>query len=288
MANKSRFYIVESSIKSFFIDSENKVFSEAELNSILEEKRTLWNLPLSMNAGKFIDKLLISNILLKKEITFDKLLSKKERYLISDATIFQVAVSLINKSYLSHYSAAFILGLTNQIPKTIYISFEQSKKNLSRFVLQQDAIDSAFSKEQRISGATAIYDEYTFLIHNGMYANRVGVYSLNNISITNIERTLIDITVRPNYAGGVASVLDIYRKAIGKISINKLVAILDKLNFIYPYHQSIGFYLEKAGFDTKKLEVLRAREMPNKFYLTYQIEDKEYDETWKLYYPKGM
>jgi hypothetical protein len=288
VANKSRFYIVESSIKSFFTESEIKVFSESELDSILEEKRTLWNLPISMNVGKFIDKLLISNILSKKEITFDKLLSKKERYIISDATVFQVAISLINKSYLSHYSAAFILGLTNQIPKTIYISFEQSKKNITRSILQQEAIDSAFSKEQRISGATAIYDEYTFLIHNGMYANRVGVYSLNNISITNIERTLIDITVRPNYAGGVASVLDIYRKAIGKISINKLVAILDKLNFIYPYHQSIGFYLEKAGFDTKKLEVLRAREMPNKFYLTYQIEDKEYDETWKLYYPKGM
>ena len=288
MANKSRFYIVESSIKSFFVDSEIKVFSEGDLSSILEEKRTLWNLPVSMSVEKFIDKLLISNILDKKEINFDKLLSKKERYIISDATVFQVATSLINKSYLSHYSAAFILGLTNQIPKTIYISFEQSKKNITRSVLRQDAIDSAFSKEQRISGATAVYDEYTFMIHNGMYANRVGVYSLNNISITNIERTLIDITVRPNYAGGVASVLDIYRKAIEKISINKLVAILDKLDFTYPYHQSIGFYLERAGCDIRKLDVLREREMNNKFYLTYQIEDKKYNETWKLYYPKGI
>ena len=288
MANKSRFYIVESSIKSFFTDGEIKVFSEVELGIILEEKRTLWNLPISMTTGKFIDKLLNSNILLKKEITFDKSISKKERYIIADASIFQIAISLISKSYLSHYSAAFILGLTNQIPKTIYISFEQSKKNVIRSVLQQDAIDLAFSKEQRISGAVASYEDYTFLVHNGMYANRVGIYSLNNTSVTNIERTLIDITVRPNYAGGISSVLDIYRKAIDKISINKLVAILDKLNFIYPYHQSIGFYLEKAGFDTNKLKVLRERKMDNKFYLTYQIEEKEYDETWKLYYPKGI
>ena len=288
MANKSRFYIVESSIKSFFTDGEIKVFSEVELGIILEEKRTLWNLPISMTTGKFIDKLLNSNILLKKEITFDKSISKKERYIIADASIFQIAISLISKSYLSHYSAAFILGLTNQIPKTIYISFEQSKKNVIRSVLQQDAIDLAFSKEQRISGAVASYEDYTFLVHNGMYANRVGIYSLNNTSVTNIERTLVDITVRPNYAGGISSVLDIYRKAIDKISINKLVAILDKLNFIYPYHQSIGFYLEKAGFDTNKLKVLRERKMDNKFYLTYQIEEKEYDETWKLYYPKGI
>ena len=288
MANKSRFYIVESSIKSFFTNGEIKVFSEVELGIILEEKRTLWNLPISMTTGKFIDKLLNSNILLKKEITFDKSVSKKERYILADVSVFQMATSLINKSYLSHYSAAFILGLTNQIPKTIYISFEQSKKNVIRSVLQQDAIDLAFSKEQRISGAVAIYEDYTFLVHNGMYANRVGIYSLNNTSVTNIERTLIDITVRPNYAGGISSVLDIYRKAIDKISINKLVAILDKLNFIYPYHQSIGFYLEKAGFDTNKLKVLRERKMDNKFYLTYQIEEKEYDETWKLYYPKGI
>ena len=289
MANKSRFFIAEASIKTFFKQGNKKTYSIVQLNEILEQNRNLWNLPVSLTINKFADKLLNSEILSKQEIVFEgNLISNKERFSVEDVSIFQLAVSLVNKSYLSHYSAVFLHGLTNQIPKTIYISVEQSKKNVVKSELKQEAIDAAFAKPQRKSNTTSLHDEYTFLVHNGMYANRSGVYTLGDLPITNIERTLIDIAVRPNYAGGVFSVLDVYRKAIDKISINKLVAILDKLNFIYPYHQTIGFYLEKVGYDSKKLEILRQRPILNDFYLTYQILDKEYDNSWKLYYPKGM
>jgi hypothetical protein len=288
MANKSRFIVAESSIKTFFKNGDRKVFNKEQLSEILEQNRALWNLPISMNINKFTEKLLNSEILTKSEINFDGALLKKERYLTMNASVFQVAVSLVNKSYLSHYSAVYLHGLTNQIPKTIYISFEQSKKNNVDRELKQVAIDSAFLKPQRKSATTTIYEGYTFLLHNGMYSNRSGVYSLNDLPVTNIERTLIDIAVRPGYAGGVDSVLDMYRKAVDKISMNKLVATLDKLNFIYPYHQTIGFYLEKAGLAESKLEILRKREMLFDFFLTYEMIEKEYNKTWRLYYPKGM
>ncbi|HTN38446.1 MAG TPA: hypothetical protein VL053_15300 [Arachidicoccus sp.] len=288
MANKSRFIVAESSIKNFFKNGNRRVYAREQLGDVLDQNRALWNLPFSMNTERFIERLLKSEILSKNEIVFIADLSKKERYLTPDASVFQVAVSLVNKSYLSHFTAVYLHGLTNQIPKTIYISFEQSKKiNVDR-ELTQKAIDSAFSKPQRKSGKTTIYEGYTFLLHNGMYSNRTGVFPLNDLPITNIERTLIDIAVRPGYAGGVDLVLDIYKKAANKISMNKLIAILDKLNFIYPYHQAIGFYLEKAGLGDEKLEVLRQRKIAFDFYLTYEIIEKEYSETWKLYYPKGM
>jgi hypothetical protein len=285
MANKSRFIVAESSIKSFFRNGIRKVYSKEQLSEVLEQNRILWNLPFSMNSDRFIEKLLTTEILSKREIIF---YTKKERYLVPDASVFQVAVSLVNKSYLSHFSAVYLHGLTNQVPKTIYISFEQSKKKEIDRELEQDAIDVAFSKPQRKSGTTAIYEGYTFLLHTGMYSNRSGVFSLDDLPTTNIERTLIDIAVRPGYAGGVDSVLDIYKRAIDKISINKLVAILDKLNFIYPYHQTIGFYLQSAGLKEEKLDVLRQRKRLYDFYLTYEMSEKEYDKSWNLYYPKGM
>ena len=288
MANKSRFIIAESNIKSFFKEGMTRVYTREELAAVLDAKRVIWNLPISWSADKFIDRLLSSEILLRREIVFEGYLPKKERFIIPGASPFEVAVSLIKKAYLSHYSAVYLHGLTNQIPKTIYISFEQSKKmNVDRD-LEQKSIDSAFSKPQRKSTTTTIYEDYTFLIHNGMYSNRAGIYTLDNLPVTNIERTLIDITVRPTYAGGVNSVLEVYRKAIDKISLNKLVATLDKLNFIYPYHQSIGFYLEKAGYDVKKLDTLRHIGIDHNFYLTYQMQEKEFDEKWKIYYPTGM
>ena len=130
MANKSRFVVAENKIKSFFKEGIKKVYSKEQLGRILEQNRVLWNLAFSMNNDKFIEKLLSSEILIKREIIFNGYLAKKERYLTSNASVFQVAVSLVNKSYLSHYSAVYFHGLTNQVPKTIYISFEQSKMSI--------------------------------------------------------------------------------------------------------------------------------------------------------------
>ena len=288
MGNKSRFYIAESSIKAFFKESNRKVFSNEQLAEILEQKRVQWNLPITMNAERFIEKINLSDTLKKEDFIFTGYLPNKIRYVDSTSSIFQIASSLINKSYLSHFTAAFIHGLTNQIPKTIYITFEQSKKNQGERSLEQNRIDIAFSKAQRKSETSAIYEEHTFLIHNGMFTNRAGVYLLDDISVTNIERTLIDITVRPAYAGGVDSVLDIYQRATKLISINKLNAILEKINFIYPYHQAIGFYLERAGVATSKLQDLMKIPKLFKFYLNYEMEEMEFDKTWNIYYPKGI
>ena len=288
MANRSRFIVAESSIKALFKSAAQKVYNLAQLNEILNEKRVLWNLPASMNGDKFLEKLLDSQILQKRDVYLQGLDQTKTRYVAVDASIYQIAVSLIGKSYLSHYTAVFVHGLTTQVPKVIYVSFEQSKKFQNKGTLKQDAIDAAFMKPQRKSANVASYDDYTFIFHNGMYSNRAGVAAIDDIPVTNLERTLIDITVRPDYAGGVSSVLEAYRKAADKISINKLIAILDKLDFTYPYHQSIGFYLQRAGIESSKLLPIRERKMNFDFYLTYQMSEKEYDKGWRLYYPRGI
>ncbi|MET5019919.1 hypothetical protein AAHH78_32915, partial [Burkholderia pseudomallei] len=66
-------------------------------------------------------------------------------------------------------------------------------------------------------------------------------------SLTNLERTLIDITVRPVYAGGVFEVDKAFELAKDRVSINRLVPILRKLDFAYHYHQAIRYNLERAG-----------------------------------------
>lgn len=288
MANRSRFIIAESSIKAFFKGAIQKVYTQAELNGILEEKRALWNLPASMNSEKFVERLIQSQILQERAVYLQGLDQTKIRYMTADARVFQLAVSLIGKSFLSHYTAVFLHGLTTQVPKVIYISFEQSKKAQNRGILQQHAIDAAFAKPQRKSANVASYDDYTFIFHNGMYTNRTGIVVLDEIPVTNLERTLIDITVRPDYAGGVTSVLEAYKRSIDKISINKLIAILDKFDFVYPYHQSIGFYLERAGIESSRLQPLMERKMKFDFYLTYEMTETDYDKGWRIYYPKGI
>ena len=72
-----------------------------------------------------------------------------------------------------------------------------------------------------------------------------------------------------------------------QVDPKKLESYLTELNFIYPYHQVIGFYLEKAGYGTKVLKLFE-KETPFKFYLTYNIRSKEFSPKWNLYYPKGI
>ena len=76
--------------------------------------------------------------------------------------------------------------------------------------------------------------------------------------MTSLERTLIDATVRPGYAGGVATVLEAYRRASEALTVSRLIDTLRKLDYVYPYHQAIGFYMERAGFPTKQLAPLKA------------------------------
>lgn len=289
-----KFVSAEKQIKSFFSSRSKRVFSEPELSEILETNRSTWDLSVNTNSKKFIDQLLKKEILRRVVIELgENDAIRLDRFLFENPSSYEIAVTLKPKAYLSHYSAVLLNGLTTQVPKTIYVTNEQSKKiDPDRDSLTQANIDKAFSHPQRMSGLQGKIGDHSVILLNGMYTNRAGVWTPTNIRyalpVTNLERTLIDITVRPNYAGGVFAVLEAYRGSLESLSVNKLVATLRQINFIYPYHQSIGFYLERAGFTGKQLDLLRKESMPFDFYLTYQIEEKEYSKDWKLYYPKGM
>jgi predicted transcriptional regulator of viral defense system len=108
------------------------------------------------------------------------------------------------------------------------------------------------------------------------------------VDVTRLERTLIDIAVRPDYAGGIYQVREAYRAARDRVSINTLIATLRKLDYVYPYHQAIGFYMARTGYDVSRTNRLLKLGMSVDFYLTYGIKDREYDAKWRLFFPKGF
>ena len=108
------------------------------------------------------------------------------------------------------------------------------------------------------------------------------------VRVTNIERTLIDIVVRPAYSGGVAEVLKAFERAREQASVNRLMALLQKLNYLYPYHQAIGFYLERAGYSGTALDFIRQMPLNYDFYLAHQMGATDYVPQWRLHIPKGF
>jgi hypothetical protein len=73
---------------------------------------------------------------------------------------------------------------------------------------------------------------------------------------TSIERTLIDLTVRPACAGGVEHVLAAYRRARGRVCVRKLLAALRALDYVYPFHQAVAFYVQLAGYPESEYNLL--------------------------------
>ncbi len=289
MGRTSSLQVSSEPISSYFQNSPIKSFSEKAVHQIFDENRWYWNLSQSTSKKQFISFLLDNDILNKKDLRNS---DGKTRsiFFLPGYDNFTIYTGLKKGAYYTHYTAMFINELTLQIPKTNYLNYEHYQ-NSERGTLDQESIDKAFSKQQRKSQNTFTLSGNKVLLINGMFTDRLGVIHQSNnkqsFFYTDLERTLIDISIRPVYSGGVFEVLQAYQFAKGKLSPKILKKYLNKLDYTYPYHQVIGFYLEKAGYPESVLSIFD-KNIEFNFYITYDIRIKEFSERWQLYYPKGM
>ena len=215
------------------------------------------------------------------------------RYSWGAVTPLQLAASIKPRGYFSHGTAAMLHGLIKPTSKTIYLNVEQSEKSANDGVLAQDAIDRAFANKQRQSNLVYACHDIAVTILSGKHANRLAVEEMigptsEKVRVTSLERTLIDIVVRPVYAGGISTVLDAYRAAKDRMSVDRLLSVLEKLDYVYPYHQAIGFLMEMAGHSEKNYAKLRELGLKHNFYLAHAVRGPEYSKEWRLFYPRDV
>jgi len=286
--NRARIEIAKPEVVRYFLTLQKKVFSYQDVEDILSKERDNWKLAKSMSGLKFLEFLLKESILKEVRLKFPHRPTK--RFISDGASVLEIASSLRQKGYFSHYSAIQIHGLSKETSKIIYINEEQNNDNSNNEGLRQDRIDAAFQRPARVSNNKATIGDTVICILNGMNTGGLGVESstINGIPIraTNVERTLIDAAVRPVYSGGIHGVLEAYNLAHDKFSPTKLIQIYRTIKYSYPYHQAIGFYMEAVGkYALNSIESLLI--MPKKFdfYLTHQMEDTKYSKKWRIYYP---
>ena len=281
-------------IEKFFDELTQKVFRRSELSTILAAQRYSWKLPMAMGVGDFINFLGVESRLRGVELKFP---SRPEvRYLWGDVPIYSLLMSIKPGGYLSHYSAMFFHDLTDQVPRTIHLNYEQPPPARRDTRLDQAAIDRAFAAKARESQNIAIYEDYRICLISSMGKGGAGIVEMEGnegeaVRVTNLQRTLIDIAVRPNYSGGIHEVLEAYRRAQERLSLNRLAATLQQMNYLYPYHQVIGFYLDRAGgFDESTIRRYLGLPIQYDFYLVHDMKEleREYSEKWRLFYPKGF
>jgi len=291
MPRKSWIKKEQYKICEYFDRLENKIFKRNELMLLFSDKSKEWSLPSTLSLKGFIERLLDETKLQINQLEFPH--RRETRYVWGDVSDFQLAQSLKNGSYITHQSAAYLHGLFEGPPQDIFVNFEQSKR-IQKGNLTQEAIDRAFQRPVRVTKNKAAYREITIWLINGMYTDRYGVIEKIGerneiISVTNVARTLVDIAVRPVYSGGISNVFEAYKRAKGKTTSEELLETLRNMRYIYPYHQVVGFYLEKAGgVEVKNLEALKEIPMNYDFYLAHKMQETAYSKRWRLFYPKDL
>lgn len=270
------------------------VVSERDAIRRINLDRDLLRIPSDVTGTAIIEAMQEAGSLTPIELAADPYAGLK-RLGSSGHDLFDIARSLRSPSaYFSHGTAVFLNGLTNDIPTTLYLNLEQTPKPAPTGPLTQHGIDRAFASLARESAMTYRCDLGQITILSGKNTGNAEVGTARTIAgrevaTTKLERTLLDIAVRPNYAGGIFKVAQAYEEAVRRgISSNALVSCLERLGHRYPYHQAVGFLLERAGATDMVLDRLRAYPRDFDFYLHNRIANPVYVEAWRLYVPSGL
>lgn len=282
-------------ILSFFPTKERPFYTPKELKKVYNNCIKSKYIYANTTFGTF-EKFLKQHDIFTEKFILPFPIKTYTRYFTYSPSIYELTLSINKNAYLSHYSAVFLHNLTNNIVKSIFIDIEKSKplKEIPQKEISQNEIDIASYRPPRISTNIITYKIYTINLLSRKYTNNLGVITKNidgyKAQVTNIERTLIDITVSPHYCGGCYEVLNVYRKAKGKFKIKDLAETLFELNYIYPYHQAIGFFLEKAGYSESDLKIFDSMEKKNTFFVQRELklDERKYDKRWNLFYPEFL
>ena len=208
-------------------------------------------------------------------------------------SVHAIALTLRPRAYLSHLSALQIHGVVPLSEDVIYVNAEQSEKPHRQIDLRQDAIDRAFANRERSSNYVLSHEDSSIVLISGKSTDDFGVSIVatpaGKLRVTSPARTLVDAVVRPGYSGGVKTVARAFELLRDRVKVKDLLAVLARLDHAYPYHQSVGFYMERAGFDRSALALLRELGTAYDFHLAHAMKGTtRFDRKWRVRYPASL
>jgi hypothetical protein len=272
-----------------YFDSQPKLaFTDANLLKIFEKEKKDWGFKNSISPERILADFLKSDFF-KTKAYIDQKGAKRTIYYFNTEDELSILSAISAGGYFAYHTALKLHGLTSTKKDTYYLTKERNtyEEAPDDNELSQESIDYSFSNPQRGSTNIHLYKRKRIMVTSGKRLDGLGIITKIipgiNYQYTDLERTLIDIAVRPKYSGGSLNVLKAFKKSKGKTDLIKLKTYLDQMHYIYPYHQLIGFYLKRAGYPKKDYSIFRT-EIKFNFYLDYALIPTEFDDEWHIYH----
>ena len=174
---------------------------------------------------------------------------------VAAAHEFEIAMALVAPASISHWSALHYHGLTEQAPRHVFVLTTKGTW-IPR---------SRESKQKQSSGSYAIGDTtYRFVqIKRDRFFGAEKVWGGDSrVSVTNLERTLLDGLSMPQHCGDFAEVLHAFRVAKDRLDSGRIAGYAVRLGVTTA--KRLGWVLESQGVSLSKLDELAA--LPIKGY----------------------
>ena len=161
---------------------------------------------------------------------------------------FEIATVLVQPAAISHWSAMSRHGLTEQVPRHVFVL--TTARAVPR--LRGEKVMPA-APGYVVGGIT-----YRFLqVRPERFFGIEQVWvNESRVSITDPERTLLDGLMAPQYCGDFAEVLHAFELRAPKLDLERIISYALKLDAATA--KRLGWILERQGIATARLEPLRA------------------------------
>ncbi|MFW3371397.1 hypothetical protein ACN9J5_01145 [Aliarcobacter butzleri] len=276
-------YYTQNKKEILRIVKKKAFFSINDITSILDELKEENLVSNSLTQNDFYLKLLDDG-LVAHTITIRDI--EKIRYTLNkEFNIYDFVYSLEKNGFFSMFTSLNIQGLTNFRDNFIFISKERMKRvNFKSKDITQEAIDKAFTNKPRRTKAYATIYNYNIVILESNNTQEIGIIKYKGYKISSINRVFVEIISNIQYSKTPDDVIYEFKNLKDKLDINEIFNIIEKFDFVYPYYQLAGYYLEKIGFLKEELSKFFNKKTDLIFYTIKNKEKYTLDEYWAIKY----
>ena len=160
---------------------------------------------------------------------------------------FEVAMALVQPAAVSHWSALNHHGLTEQIPREVFV-LTTADTSVPRKRISESA--------DRRAGYPVSGTMYRFVqVRPERYFGVERIWMGDaRVWVTDLERTLLDGLAMPQHCGGFGEVIHAFGEAMDRLDVEKIVEYSQRLGLAVT--KRIGWVLERQGCEAPQLDKL--------------------------------
>jgi predicted transcriptional regulator of viral defense system len=169
---------------------------------------------------------------------------------VSPAHEFEVAMALVHPAAISHFSALHYHELTDQIPHRVFVTTttghwvpraDKGRGNGGGYRVGETVYQFVQVKPERFFGIKEVWIDDA------------------RVTVTDMERTLIDGLLMPQHCGGFTEVIHAFEGAHDRLNLDRLIAYALKLGAATA--KRLGWVLENTGMERARLAALEQVEV---------------------------